>query len=343
MHRKKYDSMMVLAVILCVIVLFGEYAAYSGSFYDYDAHAELKDGTIDYSVSSSGSDTYTAIALDNTSSSPTVLYIYIDDTYDTYFDIARDETGIVRNDLDYSSDQLKRSMAVRGFDNVVLCGPDELLGKMLEDVGTEFSKGLLVMSYALPEKIYSGSADNLIFEWLSGGGTLYWAGTQIGAYYTGNDGLTAVDNGQELFLGTKCVNTDGPNIAYSKIDAEGLTDALSINWNRVDYGLEMDKLPGATFAGYSENGYASLSFLPFGKGTVVVIGGEYNRHQCDDISQLVAAGITAFTSMAGVEEGSVTRTTVEGRIQPPEGSSDVSLYVYIGGDYTVFGKVFHDL
>ncbi len=333
----KFDRLVMLAVVICAIVLAGELMAYGPNVQNYDADAEMEDGMLSISVSSSGPDAYSAIVMDNGEyPSPTQLYIYLDERYGETFAEARDAIGLKGLDIEYSIEQVRRSLNVRGFDDIVICGDDRLL-EMLE--GGAGSKALLVMSYALPESVYSGSADDPIFEWVRQGGALYWMASPIGMFYRGESGLVEVKNSGEILFGKDCINTAGADLALSVLDAGGLTNALSLKWNRVLYGLDASGTEGSLSMGFSQDGYASVSMVPFGSGMICVFGGNYERNQCDDVAQVIASGISCYSQILNIGTGTVVRDTAEMSFEMPDGAADISVYVSIGGYYTVFGRI----
>ena len=171
----KLDKLVILSVVLCAVVLAGELTTYGANFHSYDSSADFGDGRIDLSVTSSGSDVYSAVLVDNGTRPPvTELYIYIDERYDEFLEDARSASGLRPLDMEYAIEQVCKSLRIRGFDNISVCNDKELLEIMLGDSAGSASKGLLVMSYALPVGIYSGSDGDVLFKWLAAGGSLYW-------------------------------------------------------------------------------------------------------------------------------------------------------------------------
>lgn len=340
----KNNVIVAISVVVFAIVIFGEFSVYASDFYRYDADAERVDGGLQYSVSSSGADTYNVVVLDSGAFTPlSSLYIYIDDSYDRYFEDYYAVSKIYRLDQRYCADQLIKNLENRGFSAVTVHGAGELEDLMRSDADSAVSKGLFVFSYALPEGIYSGSSDDLIFKWMSSGGSLYWTGSEIGKCFSTGSGLVFVEGNQDLFFGTECVNTGETDQAFSRIEADGLTEALSLKNNSVRFGLDISGIPDSYALGYSESGYSSIAFVGFGEGEVCVIAGDYRYYLSDDAAQLISAGVCRSTEVVGLSDGSVKRTVVRGTVDVPESGPGVLVYIYIGGYYTVFGESFHGI
>ena len=337
----KFDKLVLLSVIICAVVLAGELMAYAPGVYSYGADAELEDGAVTVSVSSSGADIFSAVIMDNgTHPAPAQIYVYSDDRYGDSLSDAEAAIGLSGIDMSYSIDQMCRLLNVRGFDNIRVCDDQQLLDAITEDIGSheQISKGLLVMSYALPESIYSGSDDSLLFDWIEQGGYLYWMSSPAGMFYHGENGLVTVDNNQELFFGKDCMNMDdvitGPS---SPMYADGLTDALALKWNRMLYGLDTSGLEGAVSMGFSQDGYSSVSMVPFGDGMVCVLGGTQDKYQREDMAQIIASGVSCYSQVIDTWSGDVTRGTAGSSFEVPAGA-DISVYVFIGGVYVVYGR-----
>lgn len=335
----KFDKLVLLSVALCAVVLIGEFAAYGYDAHRYDANAEFGGGIIELNISSSGADTYSVMVIDNDGTPPiTTLYIYLDETYDRFFEDADGIVNLKRIDLEYCIEQITVSLKVRGFDDVVVVNADKLAEMIKDDPA---SKGLLMLSYALPESVYAGLSGDPIFDWLRKGGSLYWACSPIGMFYVGNDSLNKVENSSTLFFGKEFVNIDGPDLALSRSSNEKVTDALYLKWNRVMFGLNATEIEGAFSMGYQQDGFSSVTMVPFEDGMVCVIGGNYERNTCDDISQIIASRISCHSEVTEIIIGTVRRGTVEETINVTE-ENNVSLYVSIGGYYTVYGRALID-
>lgn len=336
----KFDKLVLLSVALCAIVLAGEFMAYGPSMHSYGADARIENGSVDISIRSSGSDTYSAMIVDNGARpAVTQLYVYMDNRYDRYFGDAEKTVSMNKLDLPYSIDQVCRTLNVRGFDRISVLNDEQLFDAMNGDMGGYVSKGLLVMSYALPDSIYSGTADDLLLKWIGLGGYLYWMSSPIGMFCYDGSGLAPVNGSQELLFGKECMNLGETDIAYSVTDCGGLTKALALKWNRVRHALDPSDIDGALSMGFSEDGYSSISMVPFGSGMICVLGGNYERQQCDDAAQIIASGISCYSKILWIGEGSITRETIELRQEIPPDAGNISVYISIGGYYVTYGRL----
>lgn len=339
----KIDKLILLSVVICAIVLTGEFLAYGHNPHNFDADAEFEDGFATITVSSSGSDTYSTILMDNGDRAPlTSLYIYIDEGYDEFYDEAEGYFEQRYLDQMYAAEQISKSLKIRGFHDITLCNGEQLVNLLQEDIGNDATKGLLVMSYALPSTVYSGSVDDLLFNWIRDGGNLYWMSSPVGMFYVEGDELIEVKENQKLFFGKECINLEDDAIALSVLDGNGLTNALALKWNRVLYGLDVTDIEGSFAMGFSQNGYSSISMVPFGKGMICVFGGSYDRYLCDDVAQTVASGISCYTEVIKICEGTVTRTSTSWTTEIPADTDNVTVYTHIGGYYTVYGRAVSD-
>ncbi|MDR1690717.1 MAG: hypothetical protein LBR42_02580 [Candidatus Methanoplasma sp.] len=339
MGIKKMDMTVAVAGVIFMIVIIGEVAAYGLDRDTYSADVELDGDSIAFHIDTPGPRTYSAIAFDSKGfSSIETLYIYADADYDRFLKDAQNNIDITGIDLEHATDQIVKSLKNKGLDNIYVYNGDELYKAMRAD-GSSAGKGLLVLSYSLPESIYKGSVGDLIFSWIGNGGSIYWAGSPIGGFYSTDDRLVAVDDGWKLFVNSGDMNKD-IEYATERIDADGLTEALGLKWSRVLYSPRADTVPGSFSIGYSQDGYASITFCPYEKGMVCIFGGEtYERHLADDISQVIASGISHATDVLGISSGSVDGTE-EGSIKILENAEEVKVYINVGGYFTVYGRAF---
>lgn len=326
-----------LAVVLCLAVFAGEYLTYYSGIHEFDASAEWGEDGVSFQVSSSGSDVYSAVLIDNGGHSPvTELVILADENYRDHYDEVAEATGLEFLDQEYYAEQILNALENRSFDDVTIVDTEGLARYLQDTMGDPSSKGILVMTYALPSEIYAGAEDDLLMRWVSAGGTLYWLGSEIGAYYTDDDELHEVERNQQLFFGRVCVNTDGPELAEAVVD-NGFTEALSLKGSRLIYGVDVGGLDDVLSVGYTADGYSTVSLIGYGDGAVCVFSGTFDIDQIDDVGQVVASGITPYSRIAGCETGKVVRGTVSGEI----GSDGSVLYVSIGGTYTKYGEAFY--
>lgn len=336
----KFDGIVILSVALCLVIVVGEVLVYAYDPYDFDAEVTWSEDTVDFDISSSGTDIYSAIVLDNGDFiAPTTLYIYNDENYGRSLSEAKRIAGVETIDIGFAIDQIIKTLNNFGFNDIRVCDSKELAEVVIE--GDPLSKGILVLSYALPSEIYSGSSADPIFKWMSGGGSLYWANSPIGMFFTDEEGIYTVPDFQKLFFGKDCINTGDTTEAFSVIDANGITDALALKSNTVRFALDISDIEGALSAGYGQEGYSSISFVPFGKGMICVIGGPFSHNQWDDISVTIASGLSCYSTVIGIEDGTIRKATVSGSMDITAAEGEIVMYVSIGGYYPVYGRAFH--
>ncbi len=330
------DIVIIVAVAVCALVLIGEFTTYYPGLYDYDSEAEWSDQSVDYMVSATGSHPYDAVLISD-SKHLSELAVYVDSTYDEYFDKAQEHSEFGLMEQEYYAQQLEAFLGMRSFDAVGPCDRDGLIDLIDSTMGRT-DVGILVTSYALPSETYDGTSDCPLLKWIRAGGSLYWVGSEIGRFHVDGSGIHVVEDNQELFFGTTCINTSGSIYADTRID-NGLTEALNLNSSNLMNGLDVSKIEGAVGIGYSGEGFSSIALVPFGSGDITVFSGKFDIDQLDDIGQVVAAGITYDSKVLGHHEGEVVRGTEDGSFDIPAGAGDVCLYVYIGGTYVRYGEV----
>ena len=336
---KKTAFLIAVTVILSLAIVSGEILTYCVNTHSYDSDAEFSYGTVSYSVSSNGSDVYSAVLFDNGAMEPvSKLYIYVDESYDRYLEDVLKKDSVQYFEEQYYAEQIQKALKFRGFDDVTLIDSDgltEMIGSTLSD---PIGIGLFVTSYSLPSGIYTGTSGDRIFSWIDNGGSLYWTGSEIGRYYRDSDGMHRVSDNQMLFFGSECVNTDsGLAHATSSID-NGFREALSLKNSGMEFALNTSGLTDSLSIGYSENGYSSISFVKHGSGMICVMGTMPEiMTQLDDTAQIIASGVTYDSKIIRCDSGKVTRSTVS-RIVDFNVTLDVHIYIYIGGTYTVYGR-----
>ncbi|MBO4357225.1 MAG: hypothetical protein J5813_03535 [Candidatus Methanomethylophilaceae archaeon] len=338
---KKTVPLVILAIALCAVIVLGEVLTYSINTHSFDAKAEFSSNTLDYSVSSSGSDTYSVVLLDNDDEQSTkALYVYINERYDDFYKQALEKSNVRYVEQQYYSEQVKKFLGLRGFDDVTLIGTEQLI-ELLNDPGTPKGKGLLITSFALPSEVYSGHESDALLQWIKNGGNLYWSSSEIGRFYTDSDGLHEVTGNQTLFFGKECVNTGELVHATSAVD-NSFREAFTLMNSGLEFAVNTDGITDSLSIGYCDDGYSSISFVKHGNGMICVIGSMSEIiPQLDDTAQIIASGLTYSSRIVETVSGNVIRGTVEGKIDYTV-TNDAVAYIYIGGTYTVYGRCFVD-
>ncbi|MCQ2070369.1 MAG: hypothetical protein MJZ68_04500 [archaeon] len=344
----KIDRLAITAVVLCAIVFIGEYTTYYTEPDDREIDAAWNGNNVTLTLKSTGSDWYTAVLFDNNGSVPPErLYIYTDPDYDRFYSeacsISGDRAFPSYADQKSFAEEIALSLKVRGFRDVSTVDDEGLADILKETVESPSKLGLLVSSFSLPSTVYSGGSDDLLMKWIRNGGSLYWAGSEIGKIYKDSDGLHKVDGNQTLFFGKDGVlNTSyerPTEYVSTEVVDNMLFKALALRCGNTKFGLNINGMDGIQ-AGFVQNGHATVSIVSIGKGSICIVGGINNMEQRDDLCQTIASGITGKTVVESISNGDVTRKTVERTI--PVSCDDPYLYVYFGGIFVTQGKVMHD-
>jgi len=345
----KSDSHIVaIAVILIAVMLIGEIVVYTSGTDSFNADATItNDGDgIEYSVSSSGSNIYSVLITDNDSfKSIDTLYIYYDSTYESNYQPVTVAVGAKALTQEYYIEQLIKTVEYRGLSNVITVDADELEDLMKQDTSSS-GQAVVVISGALPDTVYAGVSSDYIFNWMSNGGTLYWLGSLLGSCYaTTTEIITVTNDYQTLFFGGDCLNTTNTSYAGSEIIDNEYGDLLSLTYNNVKYAVDMTAMKTLTndclFVGFTEDGYASITFVKYGNGMICVLGGDYSNKQISDLAQIITSQLCYKSELVDSYNGSVTRSTSAGTILTTVPTNhNIVVYIYFGGDFPVYGEAF---
>lgn len=342
--KKSDRPAVVIAVILMAVMIIGEVVVYTSDYTDYSATASLVDESIYYEISSDGTKSYSVIINDNGDYTGTnCLYIYRDETYPTDYNDVDVSIGAQVLDQKYYIEQVLNLLKTRNYCDVIVVNSEQLAEALADGVasGTSKNTGLLMTSGTFPDTVYRGNENDLILQWVSDGGSLYWVGNLVGATYASQDGLHPVEGYQYLFFGSECLNTGETDIAYSEIGDNGYTHALSLQNNKVKYAVNPDLLPddrASLSIGFIESGYASITIVQHGSGMICVFGGDYSNYQIYDLVQIIASGLGPHSTLVSIRSGTVSNGIESGRIEGVNGRN-LSAFIYLGGYYPVYGKL----
>ena len=327
---------LAVAAVFIAIILIGEVIAYGGGV-SYDSSASRDGDTVSYSVSSSGTNDYTAVLIDNHGfASLKHLVIYVDENSGNNMEDACARGLVFRNDIPYYADQLKKMLELRSFDDVTICDSKGLVDYVNGSYADPRSYGLLSVSYSLPGEIYSGNASDKLMKWMDAGGSLYWTGSVPGQfYYDANGEMKNVPNCQELFFGaTDCIKTGG--YGSPTVNDNEFTRSLSLINEYTELGLDISKISRDHKAmGAIDGNYSSATLVQYGEGMIVQFSGAFELVQAEDVAQIVASRMCYKSTIVDYEGGRVTRTTEKGSFESSDG--DI-VYVFIGRNYSVYGR-----
>ena len=333
-------KIVIIAVALIAVILIGEVAVY-GMSERYSSSADADSGTLNYSVTARGSKEYSVIVMDNCLEPMDELYIYYDPEYPIAAEDVSVAIGATQLTVERYVQQLTTSLRIRGISDVKTIKAAELGNAVVSDASSTHSKGLVVLSGALPDTVYAGVATDPIFEWLNTGGRLYWAGNLIGNYSSTTSGIVDIgDAGQALF-GVSCFNTAEDDTAFQDVSTP-YRDALSLMNNRIRYAVDTSLLSVSDHiaVGYTDGTYSSVVSVKYGNGMVCVLGGSHSNMQRDDLAQVIASGLCYSSELVALEEGNVKRGTISSSVDISTATGNISVYVYLGGYYTVHGRTY---
>ena len=331
----------LIALILCAVLVAGEVSVFVSGSEDYDSSISLNGGDISYSVTSSGSNTYDVIVTDNgTVPSVTKLYLYQDSSYAVNMTPGRLPVGPKELTVEYYMEQLVSELKYRGFTDITIVDAEGFADLCS---GTSEGVGIVVVSGALPSTVYTDDND-LLLDWIGNGGTLYWAGNVLGKYIADGETLKEAEEDYCLkFTGVSNSICETDASATGTITSNAYQDLLGLQSSDMTFGIKTGVLTSEYLAvGYTDGDCAGTVFVKNGSGGVCVLSGYCSNEQRQDMAQVICAGLTYSSTVAGTAEGTVTRDTESGTITLTASPGDgIAAYVVIGkGDgYPVYGKI----
>lgn len=312
---KRDNFTFALAVIMIVIVAIGGISIYFINPYSYDADVlSFEVDSVGYSLDVSNPIEYNVLVLDN-------------------FGIPPVESLIICSDGSSYSEEVKALLEIRGFDDVEIKDPKNMLDAM---IGDPYGRAILVPQGPFPAEIYSGVSSGPLIDWLTAGGSVYWFGYLPEDGYKVNDSIISADSYLSPLGLSKESFCTVPDSNLS------LSDEFKLCFRscNVMHGLRSDI--GKTISYVSDSGFSAITAMQVANGNMVVLGGGQSGENLVDLSQIIASGITYNTKLIGYDSG-IARNTMTNSISylsVPSDMGNVSLYIYVGGYYTVYGERF---
>jgi len=327
----KKNAALIVTVLIFAVILAGQTLSYYAVPYRYSACADVTaayDG-IDYSVSTNSSVTYTILAYDNARPAEK-LYIYYDESYAVF--------GTTHRIQEEYISQLTVELRIRGYTDTETVNA----ARLSEIVSSGYNAGdaILITSGVLPADVYDGDTNLAIFDWVSSGGSLYWAGYAIGAKYADGKDLADVPSYQMNIFGEDDRILTEQMRSGERSDNE-LSKALAISYTGVTYGMSITS--GTLSLGfeceYNGKVYSSASLTGHGSGMICVMG------LVDDptraaMAQVISSGVSPSSGLIGTDSGTMVRSSVSGTISWDGVRTDVAVQVRMGDPNTVYARTF---
>lgn len=303
------NVIVAIAVVLIAAMFIGEAAMYFKNPYSYEADVTWEGEDLEYTLKSSNNIVYDLTVIDNGGTSPVnELIIYCED-----------ENSFVN---------LEKELSVRGFHNVIMTDSKNLEDFMNEPEG----KALLIPHGKFPIEIYNGNSTDPLMNWFDGGGSVYWFGFSPLNGYGNESYLTPLGLTEDDF----CTKEN-----YSATPSGMLCKPLSLRNSLVYNGLKADA--GTPLAYVSDDGYSSITSKKVSNGSLIVFGGGHTCENSIDCAQLISAGVTADSVLLEHKSGTIKGTAtkyIELDTDEEIIPDNISVYVCMGGYYTVYGKRF---
>ena len=345
--RNEITFSTVVGMILIMVILVGEFGMYSDVF-DYDVEMDYEGN---YTISDNASHQFHGVLSDNgTFSAPTELYIYYDDHYGSAVRGALVEIGAKPLDQSYYISQLINNLNYYQYTNIRIIDALEL-DSIVADTANAISVGIVMLSGAIPDIVYSETNNDLL-DWLSAGGTLYWVGNLLGSMISYDDGTVSEYDGddyQEKFFGTTCLNpkTDNPSgreiQVFDTITENDYRKMLCLKNNNSMFAVDTTVLEEGTYlgVGFTDGQYASIAFVKHGEGQICIAAGDYSNNQRMDLATVIAAGLCYSSQIVDEAQGSVSHSSVTGKLNIPDTHGSLEAFFFLGGDFSVYGERFH--
>ena len=335
----RMPSKSVIAVLIIAAVIFaGEAYAYLPSDRGFSSDVSVDGSEITYSIGAAGAYVGSSTLIDNGDMKPVnELYIYHDTSYSSEVDENRiTATGSQVFTQSYYIDQLTKNLNFRGMKNITTMDSDELKEKLESDLSSTTSgKGLIIISGAVPDNIFG---DSMILEdWIDAGGSLYWAGNEIGKYKSTTDGCVEV-NRQSALIGTD-------SFTYTSTSAHKDTDYRSVfcyENQELSYSPDVTTITGRGIlaTGFTDDGsHHSVTFIQKGNGQICICASDFSSKQIHDMAISIASGLCYKSQIIDSQEKEFNRNT-SGTLMIPTVHGNLSVYISVGKYHCAYAERF---
>lgn len=275
----------VILSVVCAIMVAGAAVAYCFQSDTSFSVTGNDDGTVSIRASGMLPEEVTYRLLSDTEV-PDRIYMYLDEDYTGDLVSYRDQNRYLSSFMNLLSE--------RGYRTAELVDAKRL-ALIVSDPSSASGSAVLFASGAIPETVYPSDSENMMEDWLDNGGTVYWAGPDMGRFRATSDGKTVEVPGGGVFGDGINVGPDEPCRVFETSDISevmGFTDCYA------DFGLKRDYLGSKVLGLYDE--YSSLSVVPVSAGRMYVLGERFSNLEVEQIyafADIVVCGITENTSV----------------------------------------------
>jgi len=339
----KNKAAVLVTVLIFSVIILGQIATYAVTP-RYEASVTGSDEGLVYTVNTNGATEYTVLAFDN-ARPVDKLYIYYDERYAVHRTTHSSQQMAISHTI--------AELRIRGFTNtetVDARGLEHIISDEYEPASGGEVFAILMTSGVFPDTVYSDVKKD-IFDWVDGGGSLYWFGATIGEKFAVGHTLKEASPSYQadIFGVSDCIMTEHMNNLRRSPDP--LSEALKTDHSDATFGLNVDALRNIGlnvrsigFEHSSAGGtYGSVALVEKGMGMICVMGWSSDALK-SSMAQVISSGVSErSTLLVGPVHGSLVRSSATGTIDPWEndpGAVNVAVHIRMGEPYVVYARTF---
>ena len=327
------DKILICAVaILVSTILVGQMLLAVSPHYN-SFNVEETGDRVDYFIDSSVYSEYSAVSINNVSTLSNFIVCYSSG----YSWIVPDRQ------INASISSLKNSLNHWNVSLDVISVQEtyELMNEQISN--GDFDTGIVFLTGSLPYDLYNGKANNLLLDWLSKGGIMYWANGPLGKYISCDDGSTIISKfGDLLFFGESGVVGDHAENKYDlHFQDDGMAMILDMYFNECTFGINNTNLMNSLGFEFEYNSYRSTTLTKYhdGSGVIIVFGGTIYVDTASFMAKMMAMRMSYDSSITDFDTGS--GKTIKGSLEIRDGLNTIILSLGImertsGESFTVF-------
>ncbi len=313
-----------ITAAICIFLIIGCVLIY-GVHYDYNADASLnEDGSVDYTLTSSLS-TYCACVVMSDLDFKSNTYLYLDADYKSFYPASTQKTFMKT---------LKDVFEKRNYLNVKYVNSKELKDVLTTSVAIDSM--IIFASGTLPDTVYTENGPELLKDWLNKGGSIYWAGPNIGSKMSTHDDI--IDTKYGLLTGLVSDEKSSQTVKY----ASEFSMKMYYSFKDCTYGLKKN-CADSLVLGYTSDDYSSASVMKYSNGRIFILGGDVTgvkddmMRTCTAIAGTILSGVTENTKILASHEFHKETGSMSGHVDCHAKHGDI-IYFMFGVPYSTWSK-----